>query len=106
MGLDLLGRPHVLTPLYVLRDVLLQLLVLQLPSVPVRRERVVGMLRESYRLDEIANERGLDIAQPGHLDLADAVLEHKLGDLLKLRGSELVLRHLAHSFVLAANFKG
>ena len=51
MGLDLLGRPHMLTPFYVLRDVLLQLLVLQLPSVPVRSERVVGMLRESYRLD-------------------------------------------------------
>ena len=91
MGLDLLGRPHVLTPLYVLRDVLLQLLVLQLPSVPVRSECIVGMLRESYRLDEIANERRFDIAQPSHLDLADAFLEHKLGDLLKLHGSELVL---------------
>jgi hypothetical protein len=51
MGLDLLGRPNMLTPFYIFRDALLQLLVLQLPSVPVRSECIVGMLRESYRLD-------------------------------------------------------
>ena len=51
MGFDLLGSPDVLPPLDVLCDVLLQLVMPQLPSVPVCGERREGMLRQSYRLD-------------------------------------------------------
>ena len=106
MGFDLLGSPDVLPPLDVLCDVLLQLVMPQLPSVPVCGERREGMLRESYRLDQIADERWLDIAQLGHLDLADTLLEHELDDLLQLHGAELVLRQFAPPLLLAACFVG
>ena len=106
MHLDLLGRPDVLPALEVRLDLLLEALVLLLSGLPLLGKSSVGVVRESHRLDEVANERWLDVAERSRFDLADSFFEHELGNLLQLCGAEAVLRRLAPELALDADLVG
>ena len=76
VNLDLLGCPDVLTELEIILDFLPESLALLLPDLQLLGESSIRIIRESHRLDEVSNERWLDVAELSRFDLADTFFKH------------------------------